>query len=242
VRGWRPAAALPTLLVALLLVGAACGGSDSTTPDPSPTANSVGSDVAAEPTATATAPPTNAPTRTPTVPTTVPSPTPTPRPFDGAVTAMRLPSLDVEAEIENIGLLLPQNQLDVPKNPHNVGWYDIDTYGKPGFGKNSVFSAHVDYYPDIQGPFYNLVDLEHGDEIIVVMEDGREYVYEVFFRERYLVATIPMGDLISPPDRPEDEEWITLITCGGEFQAYSADGRGPGRYLHRDVVVAKRVA
>ena len=235
-RGLRLAAAFPTLLVALLLVGVACGGSGDPTPDPSPTANSVGSDVAAESTATPTARPTSTPTRTP---TTVPSPTPTPTPFDGAVIAMRLPSLDVEAEIEDIGLL-PTNQLDVPKNPHNVGWYDI--YEKPGFGQNSVFSAHVDYYPDIHGPFYDLVDLEHGDQIIVVMEDGREYVYEVFFRERYNVNTIPMGDLIWPPDRPEDEEWITLITCGGEFRAYSADGRGPGQYLHRDVVVAKRVA
>ena len=240
-RSLRLAVAFPALLVALLLVGAACGGSsdDDSAPAPSPTANSVGQEVAAEPTATATAtqPPATTPTRTP---TEVPSPTATPRPFDGAVLALRLPSLDVEAGIEDIGLLEGTNQLDVPHDPNNVGWYDI--YDKPGFGKNAVFSAHVDYWPNIRGPFYELTEMEHGDEIVVVMEDGREYVYEVFFRERYNVNTIPMGDLIWPPDRPEDEEWITLITCGGEFQAYSADGSGPGQYLHRDVVVAKRIA
>ena len=238
-RGLRLVAAFPALLVALLLVGAACGGSDDPTPEPSPTADSVGSDVAAEPTATATATvrPTGTSTRTP---TEVPSPTPTPTPFDGAVVAMRLPSLDVKAAIENIGLVIVKgkDQLDVPHDPHNVGWYDI--YDKPGFGKNAVFSAHVDYWPDIRGPFNKLTDLEHGDEIIVVMEDGREYVYEVFFRERYAREETPMGDLISPPDRPEDEEWITLITCGGDFRATNANGSG--EYLHRDVVVAKRVA
>ncbi len=71
------------------------------------------------------------------------------------------------------------------------------------------------------------------------MENGEEYVYEVISKQRYLAESMPMGDIIWAPDRPENEEWITLITCGGEFRATSASGAG--EYLHRDVVVAKRV-
>ena len=78
------------------------------------------------------------------------------------------------------------------------------------------------------------------------MDDGREYVYEVFFQRRYSSNDIPMYDLIWPhkarsPEllRPEGEEWITLITCGGDFVA-TTEG-GAGYYVHRDVVIARLV-
>jgi hypothetical protein len=71
------------------------------------------------------------------------------------------------------------------------------------------------------------------------MEDGTRYIYEVFRLDRYDVATIPMGDIIWPNDRPPDEEWITLITCGGTFVQTSSQGWG--EYIHRDVVVARLV-
>ena len=156
---------------------------------------------------------------------------------------MRLPSLGVEAPIERIGLVPGRNQLDVPE-PRNVGWYDI--YDKPGFGTSSLYSAHKDYWPNIRGPFYALTELEAGDQIVVVMDDGREYVYEVFFKERYTKDSIPMYDLIWPhkarnPEllRPEDEEWIALYTCGGDF--VETTERGAGYYIHRDVVIARLV-
>lgn len=165
-----------------------------------------------------------------------PTPTPTPPPFDGAVTRLKIPKFSVDSSIETIGLL-PTNELDTPKDPHNTGWYDI--YDKPGFRGNAVFSAHVDYYPNIRGPFYNLAKLELEDQIVVGMENGEEYRYRVIKRKRYEVSTIPMGDLIWPKDKPEGSEWITLITCGGRFQE-SRPG-GPGEYLDRDVIVAERI-
>lgn len=182
-----------------------------------------------------TAPPefTSTPTPTPVTPFT---PTPTPPPFDGAISQFSLPTLGVTADVEAIGLL-PNNQLDTPHNPHNVGWYDI--YDKPGFGGNAVFSAHVDYWPDIKGPFHDLRNVAAGDEVVIVMEDGTEYLYRVISYKRYPVDEIPMGDLIWPENRPEGVEWITMITCGGRFQPTSEEGYGD--YLDRDVVVAERV-
>ncbi|KAA0231985.1 class F sortase [bacterium] len=134
--------------------------------------------------------------------------------------------------------MLPSNQLDTPHDPLKTGWYYI--YDKPGFRGTAVFSAHVDYYPNIIGPFNKLKNSEIGDDIVVVMENGLEYKYRVIRKERYDVATIPMGDLIWPTNKPADTEWVTLITCGGEFR--SATPGGPGEYLHRDVVVAERSA
>jgi sortase (surface protein transpeptidase) len=208
--------------VGLLIFGFAFAG--DSTPKPAVV------DTPARLEATATNTPTPAPTDAPTA-------TPTPKPFDGKVAKMKIPRFKVDSAIEEIGLK-SNNELDTPHNPLNTGWYNI--YDKPGFGGNSVFSAHVDYYPNILGPFNKLKDSELGDDILVTMENGLEYRYKVIRRERYSVDTIPMGDLIWPKDKkPADKEWITLITCGGEFVP-SRPG-GPGEYLQRDVVVAERV-
>jgi hypothetical protein len=172
----------------------------------------------------------------PTGPAPEATPTPTPVPYDGQVARMRIERFKVDAPIEAIGID-DNNQLEVPKDPHKVGWYEI--YAKPGHGKNSVYSAHVDYWPDILGPFKKLKDITEEDVIVVVMDDGREYRYKPVRKARYEVDSIPMGDLIWPKDQPEDKEWITLITCGGDFVKTSEQGFG--EYLHRDVVVAERI-
>ncbi|MCK9517904.1 MAG: class F sortase [Dehalococcoidia bacterium] len=188
----------------------------------------------------ADAPPefTSTPTPRPSVsPTIADTPTPTATPYDGALARFKIPRFNVDAEVEAIGLL-PTNVLDTPHNPHNVGWYDI--YDKPGFGGNAVFSAHFDYWPDIRGPFYRLRNVEAGDEIVLTMDDGREYTYRVISYKRYPVDSIPMGDLIDAAEKPDDVEWITMITCGGAFQQLSDEGWGD--YLERDVVVAERVS
>lgn len=164
---------------------------------------------------------------------------PTPTPYAGGIARFRIERFEVNAAVENVGLIPGENQLDVPKDPLNVGWYDI--YDRPGWGGNAVFSAHVDYWPDIRGPFFELYKLEPGDEVSIAMDDGTEYRYRVFRKQRYEATSIPMGDLIWPPEKEPGTEWITLITCGGRFRAY-LNGDGAGEYLDRDVVVAERVS
>ena len=235
--------------VALLILGFTRSGdgdeAEATPPDyvatPTPTATPT---VAAS----STAPPT-------------PTPTPTAPPYDGQVARLRIPSLDVDAAIEPIGLVPGENQLDVPGDPHNVGWYDIydkpgipnpantgwmdfGVYAEPGYRGNSVFSAHKDYYPDIRGPFNELAQLQvvDGEDvyIVVVMDNGLEYTYRMIKNQLYDAADFPAGDLIWPKDKPAGVEWITLITCDGTFSPYDDPG-GPGEYLDRRVVVAERV-
>jgi len=150
---------------------------------------------------------------------------------------MRIPRFGVNAAAEWIGLLW-NNQMDTPHNPLNVGWYSI--YDEPGQDGNGVFSAHVDYYPNIRGPFYDLDQMVAGDQVVVVLADGTELTYEVFSNRRYEASNMPMGEIIWPSNRPDGEEWITLITCGGTFQPNNGTS-GPGQYLHRDVVLARLV-
>jgi len=198
----------------LLIAGVACSGGDAQEPDPTPT-----------PTETATATPT--PTRTP-----PPTPTATPTPFDGAVARLKIPRFNVDAPIEALAIN-DRNELDTPKDENtSVGWYYI--YDKPGWSGNAIFSAHV-YYHSIPAPFVSLAKSAEGDEVFVVMEDGTEYRYTVISNKRYHRDDIPMGDIIWPKEKADYDEWITLITCGGEL-----DSSGQ-QYVSRDVIVAKRI-
>lgn len=167
------------------------------------------------------------------------SPTPTPHPYDGAVARLQIPRLKVNSPIEEIGIK-ENNEMDVPHDPLNTGWYGVEGWGRPGYNENAIFAAHVDYYPNIIGPFNKLKDLNLGtDEVVLVMDNGLEYRYRVIRKARFLASEIKMGELIWPEDKPAGVEWITLITCGGAF--VSSQPGGPGEYLHRDVVVAERI-
>lgn len=201
--------------LALLAVGAACtssGASDDPAPNPSPSP---------DPTAAATA-----------TPTPRPAPTATPTPFAGKVARLQIPRFGVDAPIEELGVD-STNTLETPKAENTaVGWYSI--YDRPGWGGNAIFSAHV-YYHSKPAPFVNLARSQPGDIVLVVMEDGTTYKYEVFSNQRYHRDTIPMGDIIGAPQKADYDEWVTLITCGGELDDTGLE------YLHRDVVIAKRI-
>jgi hypothetical protein len=186
-------------------------------------------------------------------PTDAPTATPTPPPYNGGVARFQIPSLKVDAAVEAIGIN-SQNELETPTNPRNVGWYDSSTAkqyigSKPGFGKNSVFAAHVDYYglPPGDLPFNKLKNTSPGDAIDVVMDNGLVYHYKIIFKQRYNVSDIPMGELIDGKAgdtvEPPGVEWITMITCGNDGAFVYVDGgnSGPVEYLTRDVVIAQRV-
>ncbi|MGE0600355.1 MAG: class F sortase [Dehalococcoidia bacterium] len=164
-----------------------------------------------------------------------PTATPTPTPFDGKVARIIAPSIGLDNGIEEIGVT--DGQLDVPVDGVNkVGWYSI--YEQPGHGKNSLFASHINFNKH-DGPFAHLSEIHQLDHISIQMENGPTYVYEVIFYRRYDLTTIAMGELIDAKDRPANEEWITLITCGGDF--VPDPGSEFGHYLQRDVVIARRI-
>ena len=211
--------ALFALGALVLVVGIACSDGDEkqeATPEPTAT-------VPAE-TPTSTAPATNTPR---------PTPTATPTPFNGAVARIKIPRFNVDAPIENLAINAA-GELDTPKDTNrSVGWYHI--YDKPGFGGNAIFSAHV-YYHSIPAPFVSLAKSAAGDKIVVQMENGTEYTYEVISNDRYHRDTIDMGAIIWPKQKADYDEWVTLITCGGELDSTGQE------YISRDVVVAKRIS
>ena len=76
----------------------------------------------------------------------------------------------------------------------------------------TVLAAHVDYQ-GVPGAFFNLADLEPGDEIEVEMSDGSIHLYSVTDRDEYQKTELPADDLF----RKTGSTVLKLITCGGQF-------------------------
>lgn len=219
----RRSASLLLPLAALgLAFGIACGGGDSAGEGPA--------EAASLPSETATSRPSE---------TT--GPTATPTPYDGPVTRLMIPRFGVDTPVEQLGVT-PDNYLDTPANPLNSGWYGNGLSDLPGWSGNATFSAHYNQLIGgnwHDGPFKHLKEMAEGDQIVVVMGNGDVYRYEMVSYARYEEATFPTGELLAGDGKPEGEEWITLITCGGRTGVL--DSRGVGDFLDRDVVIARRI-
>ncbi|MCI0778136.1 MAG: class F sortase [Chloroflexi bacterium] len=165
-----------------------------------------------------------------------PAPTPTaelPPPSEAPIDVIAIPRFGVEASIITLGVDA-QGVMETPDGPLNVAWYDFSA--RPGFapgvaGGNAVFSGHVDYYNYGPAVFWNLRNLELDDEIEVRLADGTVYRYGVISRNQYNANTAPIQEIVG--DTPN--EVITLITCGGSFDA------GAGEYDDRVIVRAQRI-
>ena len=158
-------------------------------------------------------------------------PTPTTPPSDAPIASLAIPRFDVEGSVITLGL--DENRvMEAPDGPWDIAWYDFTAH--PGTGSNAVFSAHVDWYNIGPGGgpggaiFWNLQDLQQGDLIEVQLNDGTLYQYSVITKRQ----VDPANDF-SPIVGPTEAEMITLITCGGSFDA------SVGHYTMRIVVQAE---
>jgi len=146
-----------------------------------------------------------APTATP----AGPQPTPTPEPSRAAVQRLQIPRIGVDAAVISIGVD-PDGTMQSPSKPMEVGWYRFAAL--PGHGGNVVMAGHVDYVNYGAAVFYRLRELQPGDRIVVVLEDGASYAYEVESLTTY-GANDPVQDAVGPTP----SEAVTLITCTGAF-------------------------
>jgi sortase (surface protein transpeptidase) len=118
---------------------------------------------------------------------------------------------DVDYEIEVLEIV--DGVMQAPTGPNVVSWYkETARLGEPN---NIVIAGHVNWWGVPEGPFFNLQNMEEGDRIEITGEDGTTYVFEVqWVREESNLA---------PPDPavvgPTGAQTLTLITCGGEWDA-----------------------
>ena len=167
--------------------------------------------------------------------------TPTPRsgvsPASGEVTGrgtlklpvrVRIPRINVSAEIETVGLAA-DGQMAAPQSYVRVGWYGLGPVpGEPGA---SVLAGHVD---SVRGPavFWSLRDLRSGDQIEVELTGGQVQRFVVEGSGWYTPVEAPLATIFAVVGPPR----LHLVTCGGTFDHARRE------YSHRLVVYARLTA
>lgn len=131
-----------------------------------------------------------------------------------APTGLSLPSLDVDAPIDEVGLL-DDGAMEVPDDVHELGWYGLGPMpGEPG---SAVIAGHVDGSGQGPGAFWDLHALAVDDAVVVDHADGTTSSWRVTARRAYGKDELPMDELFTRDGPPR----LTLITCGGAFDPTS---------------------
>jgi LPXTG-site transpeptidase (sortase) family protein len=143
-----------------------------------------------------------------------------------------IPSIGVDASfsMKQVGT---DGQMPNPDGPTDVAYYDFSQWpgmgGLPGKGGNVVLAGHVDYINYGPAVFWRLHELAAGDMIDVTLDDGTSATYRVEFNKQIEVGDADWSSIV----QATADESITLITCGGEFEA--------GHYNNRQIVWGRRV-
>lgn len=132
---------------------------------------------------------------------------PTPRP-----TGLFVEDLDVRAEILPVGIE-EDGELQIPERVDDVGWFAAGA--APGGHGSAVLVGHVDATGQGPGAFFGLRRIDLASRILVTDEHGGEQWYEVQARREYDKETLPIDSLF----RRGGQSVLTLITCGGDFDA-----------------------
>ena len=165
-------------------------------------------------------------------PTAWPTAIPVP-PSEAPPTRLVIPDIDVDAPLES-KTVETDGVMPMPSGPEVVTVYDMSLYHpgeehRLGFGGNAIVTGHVDYIRYGPAVFWDLSELEPGDEVRVLLDDGTVYHYAVVWNEKW-----PEGDV--PWDRVFDmngHDALTLLTCAGSWDGHN--------YSDRRAVRAERV-
>lgn len=125
---------------------------------------------------------------------------------------IRIGELEIDAPVVPVGVEA-DGLMEIP-GASEVGWYRYGpTTGEDG---STVLAAHVDFNGR-RGVFFDLQDLRPGAVVEVGLDDGSVGRYEIVDSQRYLKDDLPLDDVF----RRDGDEVLTLITCGGAFDAVS---------------------
>ncbi|MER3439402.1 MAG: hypothetical protein C4346_18430 [Chloroflexota bacterium] len=141
--------------------------------------------------------------------------------------AIRIPAIQVDTDVETARIV--DGVMQDPSGPWIVAWYSqTSRVGVPG---NAVFAGHLDYYGVGPAVFWRLRELLPGDVIEITGNTGLLYRYRVEWVRAFDTGTAPVAEIVGPTTT----ESVTLITCGGTFDA------ARGEYDQRVVVRAVRI-
>lgn len=136
---------------------------------------------------------------------------------------LSIPKINVNAFVEQVGQDAG-GKMDVPKEVINIGWYQLGF--KPGESGNSVMAGHLDTVTGAPAVFYNLNQLQIGDQVIVTDVNGKNLTFEVVKVQSYPFNQVPLEEVFGSSNK----RMLNLITCVGTWNV------GSRNYSHRLVV------
>lgn len=121
---------------------------------------------------------------------------------------LSIPSIGVEAEVLHLGTT-KTGEMAVPDNGDQLSWFS-EGY-RPGQRGRAVIAGHVD---DLDGPavFWDLTELEPGDEILVAGDEG-DLSFTVRAMESVPLDLANIESVFGYQSSPE----LVLITCSGTY-------------------------
>lgn len=93
-----------------------------------------------------------------------------------------------------------------PQHVTDVGWYALGV--APGQSGDAVIDGHLDWYGVPEAVFYNLNELQPGDEVDVTSQSGLTLRFQVTDSTSVSTTDRPSG-LFATTGPPR----LTLITC-----------------------------
>jgi hypothetical protein len=123
----------------------------------------------------------------------------------GQPVRIKIPTIGVDAVVEQVGKT-PDGAMDVPHDYSETAWYDLGP--RPGEPGNAVIDGHVDSTTG-KAVFWDLRKLTHGDQIIVVGDDGVERHFAVSGVEAYPHTDVPLDRVFGASPGVH----LNLITC-----------------------------
>jgi rRNA maturation protein Nop10 len=128
---------------------------------------------------------------------------------------IKIEVIGVDADIEIQEIIA--GQMQDPTGPTLVTWYKETT--RLGERGNGVYAGHLNYWGVPEGVFFAIKQLQPGDEIVLTGENDEEFIYAVAWVENQPGQDDPDPEVLGLTE----EESITLITCGGEWDTTIAE-------------------
>ena len=123
-----------------------------------------------------------------------------------------IPSIDVNAPVENVGIQ-SNGDLGTPQqNPwEGVGWYSNGPH--PGEMGSAVIDGHLDRPGGYPAVFWNLGKMKVGDTVAVIDASGKTLHFRVTRTAAYPPQEAPIQEIFGDPGGT----YLNLITCAGTW-------------------------
>jgi len=132
--------------------------------------------------------------------------------------ALRIPSIGVDAPIDQVGLDKDKKNMELPPHPDRAAWYDQSF--TPGQAGVSILAGYVRSTKDQPGVFANVGRLKAGATISVERADKTVATFRVTKSGFYPDGKLPAAEVYAPSTTPE----LRIITIGGPFGPKGAMG------------------